>query len=121
MPYINALMFDIKCIDPVKHKDFTGVSSKLILENFRKICTCFPEMSKIVRTPVIPGFNDSPEDIRKIADFIRPFPRVIFELLPYHRFGEPKYRFLDKSYLLPDRVPPDANRMRLLREVAGNR
>ena len=68
-------------------------------------------MSKIVRTPVIPGFNDSPEDISKIADFIRPFPRVIFELLPYHRFGEPKYRFLDKSYLLPDRVPPDANRM----------
>ena len=49
LPYINALMFDIKCIDPVKHKDFTGVSSKLILrisERFAPVSLKCPKSSE---------------------------------------------------------------------------
>jgi pyruvate formate lyase activating enzyme len=116
--YTNSLMYDIKCMDPVKHREFTGVSNTLILENFEKICRSFPQKSKIVRTPIVPGFNDNPEEIESIAEFIRPFPNVKFELLPYHRFGERKYELTGRSYLLTDLRPPDERRMLLLRNIA---
>jgi len=121
LPYLNALMFDVKCIDSVKHQDFTGMSNELILENFRRICERFPGLSKTVRTPVIPGFNDDPQDIRMIADFIRPYTHVKFELLPYHRLGEPKYAFVGKACPLADLKSPDAERIQRLREIAENR
>ncbi len=121
LPYVNAMMFDIKCIDPAKHEDLTGVSNRLILDNFARICRHFPRLSKTVRTPIIPGLNDDPEDIRKIVDFIRPFSGLKFELLPYHRFGEPKYTFLGKTYPLPGVSAPEEARMQRLRNIADNR
>ena len=51
----------------------------------------------IFRTPVIPGFNDTEEAIRAIAEFIKPYGRVIYEMLAYHRLGTQKYHFLGRE------------------------
>jgi pyruvate formate lyase activating enzyme len=117
--FINTLLFDIKCMDSVKHKGFTGVSNALILENFKRACNLFPHIPKIVRTPVVPGFNDNALEIQSIAKFLRPFPNVTHELLPYHRFGEPKYTFMGKSSLLAEVKPPESTRMKELKRFAG--
>jgi pyruvate formate lyase activating enzyme len=49
---------------------------------------------------VIPGFNDTKEDIQAIVDFIKGHSNVRYELLPYHRLGQQKYNYLGKKYPL---------------------
>lgn len=118
--HLNSLIMDIKCIDPEKHKRFTNVSNELILNNFRKLCEEFPVLPILVRTPVIPGFNDSEEDIQAIVDFIKGRPNVRYELLPYHRLGQQKYYYLGKEYPL-DGVMLDDQVFNLLKEIANSR
>lgn len=106
-PYINTVLYDLKCMDPEKHRAFTGQSNELILQNLEKLCRHFPQLPVIVRTPVVPGFNDTETDLESIVDYIKRFPGVEYELLPYHRFGEAKYQYLGRKYLLQgvERVP----------------
>lgn len=95
---LNEMLFDIKLIDPEKHKLHTGTNNRLILNNIRGILENFPSLKVCVRTPVIPGVNDSPEDIAAILNFLAPYPAAHYELLPYHRLGTQKYFFLDREY-----------------------
>ena len=100
--YLNAILYDIKTINPEKHKSFTGISNELILENFLQLRRSFPKLDVWVRTPLVPGFNDTAEDIRAILEFIGQVPRVNYELLPYHRMGQSKYQFLNRDYPMGD-------------------
>jgi pyruvate formate lyase activating enzyme len=114
--HLNQIFYDIKSLDSKKHKRFTGVDNGPILENFRELCETFPDLPVTVRTPVIPGFNDTAEDIRMIADFINSVsPSAEYELLAYHRFGEPKYKQLGMEYPLPDLDIPAKEHMEKLR------
>lgn len=97
---LDTILFDIKSMDNDKHKKFTGLGNEVILNNFNKLCVDFPNLRKCVRTPVIPTFNDNEEDIRAIADFLKNKPNVKYELLPYHKFGEGKYKSLGREYLM---------------------
>lgn len=99
--YCNMLMFDIKHMDSEKHKQYTGVGNKLILQNFMAIRENFPKLHIRVRTPVVPGFNDSPDDIQAIVDFLKSYD-VEYELLPYHRLGTQKYTNIGINYPLGD-------------------
>jgi pyruvate formate lyase activating enzyme len=99
--YANLIIFDLKCLDPQKHRAFTGVTNELILANIRKISTHFPQTPLIVRTAIIPGFNDSEEYIGRIVEFIARLKNLKeYEILPYHGFGEPKYALLGEKYPL---------------------
>jgi pyruvate formate lyase activating enzyme len=116
--HVNQIFFDIKSLNPEKHKRSAGIDNKLILTNFQKLCKSFPKMCIVVRTPVIPGFNDSPEDIKAIVDFINDVGGSSeYELLPYHGFGEPKYQQLGKEYPLSALSPPPQEHMAMLRKV----
>ncbi len=96
----NTVFFDIKCLDPDKHEEFTGVDNNLIISNLRKLVKLSPQPSIVARTPLIPGFNDSVEEISKIIEFVRQLPGVSYEVLPYHRLGTPKYEYLGRDYPL---------------------
>lgn len=69
LPYIDAMYFDVKHIDPEIHRQLTGADNRLILENLHKIAAFGVPI--IVRTPVIPGYNDSDENIMGIAEMLR--------------------------------------------------
>jgi len=115
--YANQLFFDIKSMDSDKHWQWTRVGNELILENFGKLVKTFPKLPLIVRTPVIPGFNDTPEDIARIQEFLgETAPHAQYELLAYHRFGEPKYEQLGKRYELEGLEPPSQEFMAQLRK-----
>ena len=91
--HADYILYDLKCIDDKKHKEGTGVSNKHILENAKNLVR---ENKRIYfRTPLIPGFNDSPEDIAATARFIRDelglTPADHLELLAYNNLGEEKY------------------------------
>lgn len=98
--YLDTILFDIKSMDEEKHLQYTKVSNEKILKNFELLCQNFPHLPKIVRTPVIPGFNDTHESIEAIAQFLKGKPNVHYELLPYHRFGEDKYKALGQNYTM---------------------
>lgn len=97
--FINFFLFDIKHMDSKKHEEFTSRPNELILENFAKLSAHVPDKTILCRTPVIPDFNDTVEEIKAICEYIQPMPNVQYELLPYHRLGTQKYTFLD-------RIPP---------------
>jgi len=119
-PHIDQIFYDIKCMDPEKHERATGVSNEVILENFRKLRRHFPETALVVRTPVIPGVNDTEEDIRSIVEFIEGAGGAAdYELLRYHEFGAPKYRKLGRAYPLDRAEPPSEERMDALEEIAS--
>lgn len=118
-PLADRIFFDIKCLDSDRHERATGVSNAKILENFRRLRAELPEVPVIVRTPIIPGVNDSEDDILAIAAFIRDSGGASrYELLPYHGFGEPKYTKLGKHYSLSHLEPPPAERMLALQRLA---
>ncbi len=94
---INYFLFDIKHMDTEKHKEATGKDNKIILENFANLAEYCPDKEILCRTPVIPGFNDTVEEIEAICNFIKPMKNVHYEPLPYHRLGTQKYTFLGRD------------------------
>ena len=101
--YLNYVLFDIKSMDSAKHKEMTGLPNEHIISNLKALCEEYPDKPILVRTPIVPGFNDTPEAVTAIAEFIEPFgEHVQYEMLPYHRLGTQKYEFLDRSYLMGD-------------------
>jgi pyruvate formate lyase activating enzyme len=119
--YANMVFYDIKSMDAARHKAFTGVSNQQILKNLSKLPHRFPGLPICVRTPVIPGFNDTETDISEIVEFLKTIETLKkYELLPYHQFGVSKYRQIGKTYSLPEISPPAQNCMRRLKVAASS-
>lgn len=117
LPYLDLYLLDIKHMDSAKHKEYTTAGNERILENAQKIAESGVEL--IIRTPVVPTFNDTPEEIRAIAKFAASLENVKeHHLLPYHRLGQDKYEGLGRSYSLKEIEPPSKERMEYLLSVA---
>ena len=96
---------------------YTKQENTLILENAVKIAQHAKKC--IVRVPTIPGFNDTEEEIGKIASFASSLPNVNeIHLLPYHSMGRDKYVGLGRDYLMGDIKSPTKEHMQMLKEKA---
>ena len=96
---MDRIFMDLKLLDPVRHRRYTGADNRLILENLTRTARLGIPMT--VRIPVILGVNGSEEDMAAAFGFLRRHcPGATLELLPYHRYGEGKYRRLGLA--LPD-------------------
>ena len=115
--YLNYVLFDIKHMDSALHEAQTGLPNRRILENFRILAEEFPDLPILARTPIIPGFNDNEQAVAAIAEFLKPYERVEYEMLPYHRLGTQKYQFLDRPVPMGE-VKLDAEHMNRLQAVA---
>lgn len=101
LPYLDLILFDIKSMDDALHREWTGVGLERILDNARRLGAS--DVSLIVRTPVIPGFNDTASTFTAIAEFIAPLPTLqYYELLPFNPLGADKYKCMGKPYLMED-------------------
>jgi pyruvate formate lyase activating enzyme len=118
LPYVNAVLYDFKHLDPGAHRKLTGVSNELILENAGRIIREFPDIALIARIPVVPGCNDANENISRTARFIKePGKPVKVYLLLYHRLGEIKYERLEKPGTHKIDLPTEAHVAELRRLV----
>ena len=116
LPYLDLVLMDVKHLDSAKHKRFTGVPNERILENAKKLAATGVEL--IIRTPVIPTFNDTPEEIKAISNFAASLQGVKeHHLLPYHRLGQDKYTGLSRTYALSEITPPSDEKMNYLKEA----
>lgn len=90
----DLLLFDCKHMDPEQHKALTGVDNALILRNMR---AALESRCKVrIRMPLMPGLNDSDENLAAMAEFFRPYGRSEIEIMPCHAFGRNKYVALGK-------------------------
>lgn len=117
LPYLDTYLMDIKHIDAIKHKEFTGHENRQMLENAVRVA-----MSKktelVIRVPVIPGFNDTEKELLDIAKFADSLPGVRkIHILPYHAFGKGKYEGLGKEYPMGDAKSPSEQQMQAFKEV----
>ena len=117
LPYLDLYLLDIKHMDSAKHREYTTAPNELILGNARKIAESGVEL--IIRTPVVPTFNDTAAEIKAISKFAATLPGVKeHHLLPYHRLGQDKYGGLGRKYSLTDIEPPSKEKMEYLKSVA---
>ena len=115
LPYLDTYLMDIKHTNGEKHKEFTGKDNALMLENARRVASS-GQCELIIRTPVIPTFNNTVEEISAIAKFSSSLPGVKqMHILPYHRLGYDKYRGLGREYPMGDLPSPSRDEMLILR------
>ena len=101
--YCHTVFFDLKHMDPVKHKEMTGVSNEKILANLQRLCEELPKKRGrvIVRMPLIPGYNDDDDAVIAAARFVARLEGTPeLNLLPYHNLGESKYEMIGEEYSL---------------------
>ena len=90
----DLFLFDLKLMDDLKHVEYTGVSNHIIIQNLHLLAA----MGKKIwlRMPVIPGVNDTDEEIGRLKTLLSElYPAVnrLF-LLPYHAAAMSKYNRL---------------------------
>lgn len=101
---MDLIMCDIKIMECVPHKHWTGVDNQLILNNVGR--SSLLGIPMIVRTPLIPGATDSPENLRSIADYIAKMKNIrCYELLNFNPLGASKHDALGTENAFADAKP----------------
>ncbi len=118
LPFVDLVLYDMKHMDAAEHRKLTGVSNELILDNAKRILHEM-HVPLIIRVPVVPGYNDSSDNIEALAAFVvnelSPFLQV--HLLPYHRLGESKVQQLERGNAPLNSAPPDEELMLSVKEI----
>jgi len=114
LTYTNVAFLDIKHSDPSMHQKITGRSNRLIMDNLQKAANFFFQLKRVLifRLTIVPGINDSFENLEGIARFLNELPGVWeLNLLPYHRYGISKYDWLGLKYQIGDVASPSRSRL----------
>ncbi len=114
----DLTLLDLKILDPDQHKICTGVPIHPILENAKWLGGTVN--TAWIRTPIIPGFTDSPSNIAAIATFIRLYmPNVEqWDLLGFNKLCGPKWQRLDRTFPCADTPLIKEKHMSRLMEIA---
>ena len=106
----DLILFDLKLMDDARHREFTGVSNVLILNNLERLAAAGPEIW--VRVPLVRGVNDGDDNIRRTIAFLaslRTIRRI--GLLPYHSGGLDKAGRIGKGSHFRKFEPPSEERL----------
>lgn len=94
---VDLVYFDVKILDPARSLRWTGVDSAPILANLRRLCASGRPF--VVRTPLIPGVNDSTEERAAVERLVDGVPSALgVEFLPYNVAAGAKYALLDRDF-----------------------
>jgi len=115
IPYTDVFYFDVKAATEHDYQEWTGGSFKKTMENLTRLINDGCEV--VVRIPIIPGYNDSPEYCEKMAKEIKSAGAKQVHLIPFHRMGTGKYHALGKMYSCENINPPSKEHMEKLKEI----
>lgn len=97
LPYVDHFIVDIKLMDGAKHRSLLGADNQLILKNYQWLVARNADI--LVRTPLIPGYTATDENIRNIAAYIAHIdPQANYELLNFNPLCRSKYSAMEKDY-----------------------
>ncbi len=112
----DLFLYDIKTMDDGRHRQFTGVSNRPILDNLRLLDQWNKKV--IIRVPVIPGVNMDLISVNRIGEFVASLENIHeINLLPYHKTGVTKYERIAADFQLGDIEPPTFLEMNRVAEV----
>ena len=111
----DLFLYDLKAVDDDVHRRYTGVSNARIIENLRRLCAAGSRVQ--VRVPCIPGVNDSPEQIRKLATTAAAAGVGSITLLPYNNAASAKYAWIGRGYDLDGARRQDGTYMEQLAAI----
>jgi pyruvate formate lyase activating enzyme len=118
--HVDTLYLDLKHIDAAKHKQFTGQSNSLILDNLRKVLWVKAPQDVVIRIPVIPGYSDPVENITGISKVVAELGFSQVELIPYHRLGVSKYAQYGMVYQLDESLAAHETDLNELRKIVAD-
>ncbi len=115
--YVDLVLYDLKHMDSQTSQEILGVPNELILANARKMAA--EGIALQIRIPIIPGYNDSEENLRATSEFCVELGSVVklVQILPYHRLGTVKYERLQKKYQLEEVKPPTDEHMHFIKGI----
>ena len=97
--YVDLYLYDLKFINRNQHEQHTGVSNEIILSNLKYLDRNRKKV--IIRVPLIPKLTDTNENIMEIGEYVLSMKSIReVNILPYNRFGEQKYRRLNRNFEL---------------------
>lgn len=115
LPQTDLVLFDLKGMDPERHRNHTGMDNRLIHENLRKISDYGTAVE--IRMPIVPGYNDFPEDIEQTGRLLAGIGTLArVRLLPYHAMAGSKYAAAGMPNTMPGTETPDIDH---LKQIAG--
>ena len=115
LEYTDLVLFDIKHTDPKEHKRATGKDNFLILKNLHRLAAT--DVKIWLRFPVIPDYNDSTENVTRLARLATEIGAEKISLLPYNELGRGKYSSLNRAYPLEGTKPPTKDHIQNIKDI----
>lgn len=96
IPYTDLFLWDLKDTDEERHRQYTGVSNKLVFENLAKADGRGARIR--LRCILVNGVNTCEEHYRKVAKVAMGLSNCEgVELIPYHAYAGTKATFLGRD------------------------
>ncbi|BHH85614.1 glycyl-radical activating family protein [Desulforhopalus sp. 52FAK] len=108
----DLFLYDLKMMDSIRHKKYTGVENEQILKNLKALAESGANIN--IRIPFIAGVNDDEENIKETALFISSLAgqKKAVNLLPYHNIAANKYRRLGQVHNSEDMAEPSEDTLK---------
>lgn len=114
---IDIFLYDLKLISDSRHKKYTAVSNKVILENLGRLSEKDRGRDVFIRFPVVPNITDGDRELDEIIEFISSLKDINkVNLLPFHNVRE-KYERLGRKYRIKNVKSPDRERVKHIKEL----
>jgi pyruvate formate lyase activating enzyme len=127
--HTDLFLFDLKLMDPVQHKKWTGVDNRLILKNLKILAETGANIN--IRIPFIKNLNTGIDEITGMAEFVAKLPfknresefatpgGPLVNLLPYHNIASGKYKKLEMFYDSTAMDEPTLDDLKTATEIFG--
>ncbi|MDK9605543.1 [formate-C-acetyltransferase]-activating enzyme [Lelliottia wanjuensis] len=112
----DEVLFDLKIMDAEQAKTVVKMNLPRVLDNFLRLAE--EGINVIPRVPLIPGFTLSEANMNRVLAFLIPSGIRQLHLLPFHQYGEPKYRLLGHEWTMSQVAVPTEEEIATLRQMA---
>ena len=116
LPFTDLVLYDLKHMDGVQHRQITGVSNNVILNNLSRLDQA--KKAIWVRLPLVPGYNDDEANYHALGLFLSKLNHIEgIEILPYHRLAGSKYAQMGIEYPLKELSSPEPELVESRRQI----
>lgn len=115
----DEVLFDLKIMDPEQARAVTAVNLPRVMENLTQLVA--EGINVIPRVPLIPGYTLTDANMARVLAFLLPSGIRQLHLLPFHTYGEPKYRLLGQQWSMREVNPPTAEEVAAMRRMAEDK
>ncbi|WP_318388553.1 [formate-C-acetyltransferase]-activating enzyme [Enterobacter sp.] len=100
----DEVLFDLKIMDAERARQVLNINLPRVLDNLNMLVA--EGITVVPRLPLIPGFTLNEDNIQRILALLHGLGLRVLHLLPFHQYGEPKYRLLKREWTMAGVAPP---------------